>query len=130
MQTRFKITHLSLLENSIVEPAESKDAEVFNIYFVNITQSLDVAKVYEQEPLDDHMDDTSLAIVERFRTHSSIPNIKSSVDSTINISLRKITTEEMLLQLQNLNPKKGIPQEAIPLKILQFNADMFCFHLR
>ena len=35
----------------------------------------------------------------------------------------------MLLQLQNLDPKKGSPQEAIPPKILKSNSDMFCFHL-
>lgn len=35
----------------------------------------------------------------------------------------------MLPQLQNLNPKKGSPQEAIPAKILKPNADLFCFPL-
>ena len=35
----------------------------------------------------------------------------------------------MLEQLQNLDPKKGSPQEAIPAKILKSNADLFCFPL-
>eukprot|EP00794_Sanderia_malayensis_P005369 gene5369-6040_t len=35
----------------------------------------------------------------------------------------------MLEQLQNLDPKKGSPQNAIPAKILKYNADLFCFPL-
>ena len=35
----------------------------------------------------------------------------------------------MLEQLQNLDPKKGSPQEAIHAKILKSNADLFCFPL-
>ena len=75
------------------------------------------------------MNDSSLAIVEGFETHPSIIKIKSSVDNTINFSFRKITTAEMLLQLQYLDPKKGSPQEAILPKIVKSNADTFCFHL-
>ena len=113
----------------IVESAEGKVAEILNKYFVNITESLDITNIHEQEPLNDHMDNTSLAIVERFETHPSILKIKSSVNNIINYLFRMITTEEMLLQSQNLDPKKGSPQEAIPPKILQFNVHMFCFHL-
>ena len=35
----------------------------------------------------------------------------------------------MLSQLQNLDPKKSAPQEAIIPKISKSNADMLCFHL-
>ena len=112
-----------------MESTESKVAEIFNEYFVNIADSLDIINIHEQEPLDGHMGDNSLAIVERYGTHPSIIKIKSSVNNTINFSFKKITTKEMLLQLQNLDPKKGSPQEAIPPKMLKSNADMFCFHL-
>ena len=120
---------ITLLENSIVESTESKVAEIFDKYFVNIADSLVIINIHEQEPLDDHMGDNSLGIVERYGTHPSIFKIKSSVNNIINFSFRKITTEEMLLQLQHLDPKKGSPHEAIPPKILKSNADMFCFHL-
>ena len=88
-----------------------------------------VADEHRQEPLNDHMDDPCLRTVKRFQEHPSIHKIKSSVKSTINFSFRKITVEEMLEQLQNLDPKKGSPQEAIPAKILKSNADLFCFPL-
>ena len=35
----------------------------------------------------------------------------------------------MLLQLQNVDPKKGSPQKAIHPKILKPNSGMLCFHL-
>ena len=79
--------------------------------------------------MNDHDDDSCLTFVKRFQSHPSVVRIKSSVKSTINFSFRKITVEEMLEQLQNLDPKKGSPQEAIPAKILKSNADLFCFPL-
>ena len=122
-------TCIALLENGIVESDEGKVAEILNDYFVNITETLGVADEHRQEPLNDHMDDPCLRTVKRFQEHPSIHKIKSSVKSTINFSFRKITVEEMLEQLQNLDPKKGSPQEAIPAKILKSNADLFCFPL-
>ena len=122
-------TCITLLENGIVESDEGKVAEILNDYFVNTTETLGVADEHRQEPLNDHMDDPCLRTVKRFQEHPSIHKIKSSVKSTINFSFRKITVEEMLEQLQNLDPKKGSPQEAIPAKILKSNADLFCFPL-
>ena len=122
-------TCIALLENGIVESDEGKVAEILNNYFVNITETLGIADEHRQEPLNDHMDDPCLRTVKRFQEHPSIHKIKSSVKSTINFSFRKITVEEMLEQLQNLDPKKGSPQEAIPAKILKSNADLFCFPL-
>ena len=110
-------TCIALLENGIVESDESKVAEILNNCFVNITETLGIADEHRQEPLNDHMDDPCLRTVKRFQEHPSIHKIKSSVKSTINFSFRKITVEEMLEQLQNLDPKKGSPQEAIPAKI-------------
>ena len=120
---------ITLLENGVVESDEGKVAEILNNYFVNITETLGIAIGHEQEPLNDHEDDPCLTIVKRFQSHPSVLRIKSSVKSTINFSFRKITVEEMLEQLQNLDPKKGSPQEAIPAKILKSNADLFCFPL-
>ena len=122
-------TCITLLENGIVESDEGKVAEILNNYFVNITETLGIADEHRQEPLNDHMDDPCLRTVKRFQEHPSIHKIKSSVKSTINFSFRKITVEEMLEQLQNLDPKKGSPQEAIPAKILKSNADLFRFPL-
>ena len=120
---------ITLLENGVVESDEGKVAEILNNYFVNITETLGIASEHEQEPLNDHEDDPCLKTVKRFQSHPSVLRIKSSVKSTINFSFRKITVEEMLEQLQNLDPKEGSPQEAIPAKISKSNADLFCFPL-
>ena len=120
---------ITLLENGVVESDEGEVAEILNNYFVTITETLGIASEHEQEPLNDHDDDSCLTFVKRFQSHPSVLRIKSSVKSTINFSFRKITVEEMLEQLQNLDPKKGSPQEAIPAKILKSNADLFCFPL-
>ena len=51
---------------------------------------------------------------ETYDTHPSILIRKSSFNSTINFSFRNITAGEMLVQLQNLNPKRGSQKEVIP----------------
>ena len=107
---------ITLLENGIVESDEGKVAEILNNYFVNITETLGIADEHEQKPLNDHEDDPCLTIIKRFQSHPSVLKIKSSVKSTITFSFRRIAVEEMLEQLQNLDPKKGSPQEAIPAK--------------
>ena len=76
-----------------------------------------------------YVGDTSLANLERYGTHPSIIKVNPSVNNTINFSFRKFATEEMLLQLQNLDPKKGSPQEVIPPKTLKSNSDVFYSHL-
>ena len=81
---------ITLLENSKEESTESKDAELIKKYFVNIAESLDTTNIHEQEPLNDQMGDTSLAIVERYGTHPSIIKIKSSVHNTINFYLGRL----------------------------------------
>ena len=89
---------------------------------------IDITNIQEQEPLNDHVDDSCLAIVERLETYPCVLKIKLSVNSTIISSFRNITAGEMLVQLQNLDPKKDSPQEAIPPKILKSNAVTLCFH--
>ena len=91
-----------------MESTESIVAEVFNKYFVNIAYSLEITNIHEQEPLNDHMDYTSLANLERFETHPSTHKIKSSVDNTITFSfVERSQLKKMLLQLQNLDYKRA-----------------------
>ena len=98
-QIRFKVALVySFLEYGKVESDKGKVAEILNNYFVNIKKNLGIANKNKQEPLNDHEDYPCLAIVERFKSHSSILKIKWSVDSTINFSFRMITVEELLEQ--------------------------------
>ena len=72
-----------------MESTESKVEEVFNKHFVNIAGSIDITNIHVQEPLNDHVDDTSLAIMECFGAHPSILKMKSSVNSTIKFHLER-----------------------------------------
>ena len=118
---------ITLLENGVVESDEGKVAEILNNYFVNITETLGIASEHEQEPLNDHDNDYYLSFVKRFQSHPSVLKIKSSVKRTINFSFRKITVEEMLEQLQDLDPKKGSPQEAILAKNIKIQRRFVLF---
>ena len=79
-----------------MESTESNVAKIFNKCYVNIANFLGIINIHEQEPLDDQLGDNSLAIVERYETHKSIIKIKSSVNNTIKLSFRKITTGHLV----------------------------------
>ena len=55
----------------------------------------------------------------------SIVKIRAIVISSRPFSFCQITVQEMFNRLIKLDPKKATPQEAIPAKILQANADLF-----
>ena len=101
-----------------------------NDYFVNITENLGISCANIEDSSNDFNENPCSRIIEHFESHSSILKIKGSISSTIKFSFRKATVEEMLEQLNYLDPKKASPQESIPPKILKANADMFCFPLK
>ena len=118
---------ITLIENDVLESDEGKVAEIMNNYFVNITDTLGIS-CNEDSP-DNLDEDPCSRVIKHFQSHSSILKIQESVRSAKKFSFRKATVEEMLKQLQNLDPKKASPQESIPSKISKTNADLFCFPL-
>ena len=100
---------ITLIENDVLESDEGKVAEIMNNYFVNITDTLGISCTSNEDSLDNLDEDPCSRIIKRFQSHSSILKIRESVRSSKNFSFRKATVEEMLKQLQNLNPKKASP---------------------
>ena len=70
-------------------------------------------------------EDTLQTTIERFQCHSCVAKIRTTVCSLQRFPFHQTTIQEMLHQLIKLDPKKATPQEAIPPKIPQENADLF-----
>ena len=120
---------ITLLEDDVVESDDTRVAEILNGYFVDITKTLGVACEEDSTNLDISSQDTLQATVQRFQCHPSIAKIRVAVNSSQSFSFHQITVQEMFNQLMKLDPKKASPQEAIPAKILQANADLFSLPL-
>ena len=75
--------------------------------------------------MDGSSDDTLQETIERFQCHSSVAKVRTIACSLQSFSFHQVTSQEMFDQLIKLDPKKATPQEAIPPKILQENADLF-----
>ena len=116
---------ITLLENDVVESDDTRVAEILNGYFVDITKTLSVACEEDSKNLDVSSQDSLQVTIQRFQCHPSIVKIRATVNSSQSFSFHQITVQEMFNQLVKLDPKKASPQEAIPAKILQANADLY-----
>ena len=116
---------ITLLENDVVESDDTRVAEILNDYFVDIAKTLGVAREEDSTTVDSSSKDTLQMTVELFQCHPSIVKIRATVNSFESFSFHQITVQEMFDQLIKLDPKKATPQDAIPAKILQANADLF-----
>ena len=90
---------ITLIENDVLESDEGKVAEIFNNYFVHITDTLAISCANNEDSLDNLDEDPCSRIIKLFESHSSIFKVQGSVHNTKKFSFRKATVEEMLKQL-------------------------------
>ena len=68
--------------------------------------------------------DPVLKAIKRYSAHPSILRIKDKMNNNV-FSFRKVTYEEILLEINSLDTSKSIQSEDIPFKIIKDNADTF-----
>ena len=100
-----------------------------NNYFVSIAETLCISRANTEGSLNYLNEDPCSKIIQYFESQSSILKTKGCISSTTRFSFRKVTVQEMLEQLKDLDPKKASTQESIPPKILNANSDLFCLPL-
>ena len=120
---------INLLENNIVVSDDTRVAEIFNEYFVDIAKGLGIVKEEDPTNMNASLEDILQTTIERFQCHSSVARIRTTVCILQRFSFQQITIQEMFDHLIKLDPKKATPQEATPPKILQENADLFSLPL-
>ena len=112
-----------LIENDELLLNNKKVADVFSSYFQSITDFLDLFKW----PLGstDQIYDSIDRIIDSFRFHPSVKNIKRNYKITSKFSLKPVSEEFVKDMVNNLSSNKTVGGE-IPLKILK-ECD-FSFH--
>ena len=121
VQTNSSIT---LNEDGKILINEQEIAEVFNTFFINITDSLGILReensrspVQTQDPID--------IAIKKYVSHPSINAIRENFQFNQKFDFREVTLGEIYLQLTKLDLKKASPKRSIPAKILKENTDIF-----
>ena len=101
-----------------------KVADTFNKFFVNIAKALKVDK--DKQFLVETKDvfDPVLKAIKKYSAHPSILRIKDKMNNSV-FSFRKVSYEEILIEINSLDTSKSPQSEDIPFKIIKDNADIF-----
>ena len=68
--------------------------------------------------------DPVLKAIKKYSAHPSILRIKDKMNNNV-FSFRKVTYEEILIEMNSLDTSKSTQLEDIPFKIIKDNADIF-----
>ena len=97
-----------------------KNAEIFNEYFVNITQNLDIPDITKEVlPIEVEYIDPIDKIIYNYSKHPSIIKIKQIIKSNDNFSFHEVNQNEIEQEIVQLNVKKSAGPDAIPPKIIK-----------
>ena len=104
-----------------VVTAETDLAKIFEYHFENIVESLHIERPYKV----DLNRDPVVNAIKNFFQHSSIFKTKKKAKSSAYFSFHKISKEDLLYQLNSLDPTKATQKCDIPTNIIKMNYDIF-----
>ena len=116
---------ITLIEKGEMVTDDLKIAEIFNNYFANITQDLEITDNGAQLSSTTGIEDPIDKAVEKYKSHSSIKKIKECFTCSESFHFRQVTAKEVFCQLRKLNPRKSSPVGSIPVKVMKENSDIF-----
>ena len=118
---------IALVENAEIVTEDSKLVKIFNDFFSTVVDKLNIAIN------DDHISETSSsdpvwASIERFSKRPSILNIKKRMGNiSPKFKFQYVDQNQISKEIQNLNSKKAMQQNDIPVKLLKENNDSFSY---
>ena len=122
---RSKNNKITLAESGKVLTDDAKVAETFNSFFGNMVNTLNIQKV--ESIFCDRRDETDplLRAVKKYSKHPSILRIKQYFKNPTEFSFVPVDKDVIAKEIMNLDAKKAVPQDDIPVKILKLNNDIF-----
>ena len=116
-----KDERIVLVEDDQVITADTDLAEIFKDHFENIVESLHIERPckvdFDREPVAN--------AIKNFSQHPSILKIKENTNSSACFSFRTVSKEDLLYQLNSLDPAKATQKSDIPTNIIKKNYDIF-----
>ena len=120
----FGINRVTLRDGGKIISDTEKVADNFNKFFMNIGKALKIDK--DKRFLVETKDvfDPVLKAIKKYSAHPSILRIKDKMNNNV-FSFRKVTYEEILIEINSLDTSKSPQSEDIPFKIIKDNGDIF-----
>ena len=114
---------INLIENGKNITNDTELCNIFNGFFSSIIFKLNICKKY-QYFLNDMDSDSVLSVLNAFKNHPSIKNIKSkNFNSTF--SFENTYTDVVMKVINNLKVAKTYKVNDIPTKVIKMNKDIF-----
>jgi len=111
-----------LQDNGVIIKDEQHISQIFNSFFVNIVDSLNITP-WEPSPQEIWGAETSIDwIVRKYRNHPSITSI-ASLNTGESFCFSNVTSDQVNRVIQDLNPRKSV-SGALPLKVIKMVADI------
>ena len=116
---------IALMENEALGTDDKEVAEVFNEYFVNITDSLGIIHPKDAlQDIDGISDPVEIAI-QKYSSHPSVKLISSNTKPSYSFAFNFFANSRVSAELRDLKVKKASPIDSITSKILRDNLDIF-----
>ena len=115
--------NINLKEGDEIVSEERMVAEILNDYFSASVNSLNINENKFIMNTADHIHDPVERALHQFKVHPSILKIKERVRG-VKFSFLNVSNEEILREINGLNPKKANTSNSIPINNLKDNADI------
>ena len=123
-EKHFSNNKITLIEGEEIISDDQQIAEIFNSYFANIVENLDITGFstfdYSYDPGMDYISN----IIEKFKSHPSIMKIKENVNVNTCFNFTNVDQSFISDKINSLDKKKSTTFNNIPTKILVENEDI------
>ena len=110
---------------------KSELAQTFNSHYINIVESTIGKHPTKLETLASRISEKEIVatIIDKFKTHSSIINIKNEFRPTADLNIKAATVDQINKIIRNLDAKKATGPDKIPVKVVKMSAYIIDKHL-
>ena len=116
--------HIHLVENDELIKTDLETAEVFNNFFSNIVQNLQISRYTNEEPIVSNINDPTLKAILKYR-NPSINAIQSKCKIKDSFNFVEVDQQQIEKEILKLDANKASQSSDIPIKIVKENIDVF-----
>ena len=118
-----------MIDNEDIITDEKEVAEKLNNFFIETVENLDIDCFLERDQYEGNPNDTIEDIVKKYVRHPSVLKIKEYITPEYDFSFSPTTTQQLEIEIQQLDPKKASAENDIPTKVLIETSDVASHYL-
>ena len=120
---------INLVENQDICSDDEKVAHIFNTFFSNVVNNLNIEMKEDIWNVNVNDCDPIRKAINNYKNHPSILKINETVDQHERFSFQFTERESIIKEILLLDVSKASPKDAIPAKIIKENCDIFSYKL-